>query len=72
MLTGPARLQFAAALHHVFVAGTGLAAASLLATLFLPPVNFSAEVSPTAGEQMLAAEMTNLEPEGEPVTVPES
>jgi hypothetical protein len=69
MLTGAARLQFAGALHEVFVAGTGLAAASLVATLFLPPVNFGGEVSPATGERMLAAEMTNLEPEGEPVAV---
>ncbi|MGH9255810.1 MAG: MDR family MFS transporter [Vicinamibacterales bacterium] len=72
ILTGAARLQFAAALHQVFIAGTVLAAASLLATLFLPPVDFSAGVPAAAGEQMLAAEMTNLEPEGEPVAVPDS
>ena len=72
MLTGPARLQFAAALHHVFVAGTGARRSVLLATLFLPPVNFSEEVGAAAGEQMLAAEMTNLEPEDEPVAVPDS
>jgi EmrB/QacA subfamily drug resistance transporter len=71
MLTGPARLQFAAALHHVFMAGTVLAGASLLATLFLPPVDFSSGVPKAAGEQMLAAEMTNLEPEDEPVAVPD-
>ena len=71
MLTGAARLQFAAALHQVFLAGTVLAAASLVATLFLPPVDFSAGVPSAAGEQMLAAEMTNLEPEDEPVAVPE-
>jgi EmrB/QacA subfamily drug resistance transporter len=71
MLTGPARLQFAAALHHVFIAGTVLAGASLLATLFLPPVDFTSGVPAAAGEQMLAAEMTNLEPEGEPIAVQE-
>jgi hypothetical protein len=71
MLTGVARLQFAAALHQVFIAGTVLAAASLLATLFLPPVDFASGVPAAAGEQMLAAEMTNLEPEGEPVAVPD-
>jgi predicted MFS family arabinose efflux permease len=71
MLTGAARLQFAAALHQVFIAGTVLAAASLVATLFLPPVDFSGGVAAAAGEQMLAAEMTNLEPEDEPVAVPE-
>ena len=71
MLSGPARLQFAAALHHVFIAGTVLAGASVVATLFLPPVDFSSGVPAAAGEQMLAAEMTNLEPEDEPVAVPE-
>jgi EmrB/QacA subfamily drug resistance transporter len=71
MLTGPARLQFATALHHVFIAGTVLAGASLVATLFLPPVDFSSGVPAAAGEQMLAAEMTSLEPEDEPVAVPE-
>lgn len=71
MLTGAARLQFATALHHVFIAGTVLAATSLLATLFLPPVDFSGGVTAGAGEQMLAAEMTNLEPEDEPVGISE-
>jgi len=71
MLTGPARVQFAAALHQVFMAGTVLAGTSLLATLFLPPVDFSSGVPAAAGEQMLAAEMTNLEPADEPVAVPD-
>jgi len=69
MLTGAARLQFAAALHQVFVAGAVLAGASLVATLFLPAVDFSSGVSAAAGERMLAAEMANLEPEDEPVAV---
>ena len=71
MLTGQARLQFATALHHVFLAGTVLAGGSFFATLFLPPVDFSSGVPADAGEQMLAAEMTNLEPEDEPVAVPD-
>ena len=71
MLTGPARLQFATALHHVLIAGALIAGASFVATLFLPPVDFSGGVPATAGEQMLAAEMTSLEPEDEPVAVPE-
>ena len=41
LLTGAARLQFAAALHTVFVAGAVLAGASLAASFFLPPVDFS-------------------------------
>jgi predicted MFS family arabinose efflux permease len=71
ILTGPARVQFATALHDVFVAGTVLAGGSFLATLFLPPVDFSSGVPADAGEQMLAAEMTNLEPDDEPVAVPD-
>ena len=34
-------------------------------------VGFSRGVPGAAGEQMLQAEMTNLEPEDEPVTVPD-
>ncbi|MBF8300923.1 MAG: bmr3 [Acidobacteria bacterium] len=71
MLTGAARLQFAAALHQVFVAGAVIAGASVVATLFLPPVDFSRGVAAAAGEQMLEAEMTTLEPEDEPVAVQE-
>ena len=36
--------------------------------MFLPPVDFTG-VSASAGEQLLAAEMTNLEAEDEPVCV---
>jgi EmrB/QacA subfamily drug resistance transporter len=72
MLTGAARLQFATALHQVFLAGTVLAAASVVAGLFLPPVDFSGGVPAAAGEQMLSAEMTNLEPDDQPVGVRES
>jgi len=49
LLTGAARLQFAAALHHVFLAGGLMALAGLIATFFLPPVDFSPAV-PTAAE----------------------
>ena len=70
-LTGPLRLQFASALHEVFLAGAGIAAVALVVTFFLPPVNFARGVPSAAGEQMLAAEMTNLEPEDEPVSVPD-
>lgn len=68
LLTGPVRLQFAAALHQVFVAGALLAGGSLVATFFLPPVDFSRGVTAGAGEQMLAAEMTSLEAQSEPMT----
>jgi MFS family permease len=68
VLTGAARTQFAAALHQVFLAGAGTAFVALIVTFFLPSVSF-ASVSHGAGEQMLAAEMTNLEPQDEPVGV---
>ena len=48
-------------------AAASLAAATAAAAL--PPVNLSRGVSASTGEQMLAAEMTNLEPEDEPVSV---
>jgi hypothetical protein len=51
MLTGAVRIQFAAALHYVFVAGTALAGASLAATFFLPPVDFSPRMVPVSGDQ---------------------
>jgi EmrB/QacA subfamily drug resistance transporter len=70
-LSAPARAQFAAALHRVFLAGAGVSAAGLIATLFLPAISFSRGVPGAAGEQMLQAEMTNLEPEDEPVAVPD-
>ena len=71
MLTGAAREQFASGLHRVFLAGTFVSAAGLLATFFLPAVSFSRGVPGGAGEQMLTAEMANLEPEDEPVAIPE-
>ena len=61
-LTGPARLQVAAALHQVFVAGGITAVVALVVTFFLPDVNLSRGCHRRAGEQLLAAEMTNLEP----------
>ena len=70
-LSAPVREQFAAALHRVFVAGAMVSAAGLLATLFLPSISFSRGVSGATGEQMLQAEMTNLEPQDEPVAVRE-
>ena len=70
-LTGPMRDQFAAALHPVFVAGSLVSGAGLLATLFLPPVHFSQGVPSSAGEQMIEAEMTNLQPDDEPIAINE-
>ncbi len=60
-LTGPARLQFADALHQVFVAGGVLAGASLLASFFLPALDFSSGVA--AGEQAIAPDLAALEAE---------
>jgi len=70
ILTGAVRLQFAAALHDVFVAGAMIAGASFIATLFLPPVDFSRGVDAAAGERMPEAEMATLKPEDEPVSMP--
>ena len=70
-LTAPMRALFDVALHRVFVAGAVVSAAGLLSTLFLPSITFERGVPTAAGEQMLQAEMANLEPEDEPVAVPE-
>ncbi|HEY6612909.1 MAG TPA: MDR family MFS transporter [Vicinamibacterales bacterium] len=70
-LSGPVRDQFAVALHRVFIAGAIVSGAGLLATMFLPPVNFTHGVPAGAGEQMLEAEMTNLQPEDEPIAINE-
>jgi EmrB/QacA subfamily drug resistance transporter len=68
-LSGPMRDQFAFALHRVFIAGAVVSGAGLLATMFLPPVSFTHGVPTGAGEQMLEAEMTNLQPEDEPIAI---
>jgi MFS family permease len=65
-MTASSRAQFAAGLHDVFVAGTLAAAAALAATLLLPKIDFRQGVPAGSGERMLAAEMTNLEPDDEP------
>jgi hypothetical protein len=46
-----------------------MAATGLAATFFLPAVDFSRGVPAGAGEQLLAAEMTNLESTSEPEAV---
>jgi EmrB/QacA subfamily drug resistance transporter len=72
MLLAPAvRLQFFAALHRVFIAGALVSLAGLVGTLFLPRVDFSRGVPPNSGEELIAAEMANLEPREEPVAVVE-
>jgi EmrB/QacA subfamily drug resistance transporter len=69
-LSGPMRDQFAAALHRVFIAGTFVSGAGLLATLFLPSVHFHG-VPAAAGEQMIEAEMASLQPDDEPIAINE-
>ena len=71
ILSASVRAQFDAALHRVFLAGAIVSAAGLFATMFLPSISFARGVPDAAGEQMLQAEMTNLEPEDEPVAVPD-
>jgi predicted MFS family arabinose efflux permease len=71
MLSGPVRAQFAAALHRVFIAGALVSATGLVAAFFLPAVSFARGVRDSAGEQMIQAEMANLEPDDEPVAVKE-
>jgi MFS family permease len=70
-LTPAMRTQFAGALHQVFVAGAIVAVGGLLASFLLPAVDFARGVRSGAGEEMIAAEMANLEPEDEPVGIPE-
>jgi Na+/melibiose symporter-like transporter len=65
-LEGPARLQFAHALSRVFAVGGILSGVGLIVSLVLPRVDFSRGVPAGAGEQLLAAEMTNLESDDEP------
>jgi hypothetical protein len=68
-LEGPARAQFAQALSRVFALGGVMSAVGLLASFFLPPVDFSRGVPAGAGEQLLAAEMTSLESDDEPEAI---
>ena len=70
-LSGAERAQFATALQRVFMSGALVSTAGLIATLFLPSIDFGRGVPAAAGEQLLQAEMTNLEPDDEPVAVPE-
>ena len=62
-LTGAARLQFAAALHQVFVAGAVLAGASLVAAFFLPTLEFSSGVASSADERMTSVELPAVDTE---------
>jgi len=68
MLPPEVRAQFAAALHRVFLLGAMIAVGCLAGMLVLPPVHFG-EQRPSAGEEMLEAEMTTLDRDDEPVVV---
>lgn len=70
-LSAPLRGQFAFALHQVFVAGAVVSGAGLLATLFLPHVDFGRGVKDNAGEELIQAELANIEPNDEPVAIRE-
>ncbi|HEY0083803.1 MAG TPA: MDR family MFS transporter [Pyrinomonadaceae bacterium] len=68
------RGAMAAAIHNVFWVGTVLAALALLVSFFLPRANDGATPPPNdagcraeTGERLLMAEMTNIDPEHEPV-----
>jgi len=62
------RMQFAYALHRVFVAGTLVSGAGLVASLFLPHLAFK-PVPAMTGEQLIEAEMASLDSESEPIVV---
>src|SRR5687768_8318889 len=62
------RLQFAVALHRVFIAGTVVSAAGLIASLFLPHLDLR-PVPAMAGEQLIEAEMASLDSKSEPIVV---
>ena len=63
------RMQFAVALHRVFVAGAVVSAAALFASLFLPHLDFKPPAAAMAGEQLIEAEMATLDSKSEPIVV---
>ncbi len=65
------RAALGAALRRVFATGAVISAAGFLVALALPAEEGAGLVRAGAGEQMLAAEMTTLEPEDEPVALKE-
>ncbi len=58
-----------AGLRVVFGIGAGISLLSALPALALPPLDFARRTSPRAGERLLAAELTTLEPQDEPSAV---
>jgi MFS family permease len=65
------RMQFAVALHQVFLLGAVVAGGCLAGTLLLPAVGFDETLRASAGEEMIEAEMTTLDCDDEPIVVPE-
>jgi EmrB/QacA subfamily drug resistance transporter len=65
------RLQFAAALHRVFLLGAFVAVGCLAGTLALPAVHFGEGLRRSAGEEMIEAEMATLDRDDEPVVIGE-
>lgn len=68
-LDAAGRAQFAQALNRVFAAGAVMSAVGLVASFFLPPVDFARGVPAGAGERLLTAEMATLESDSEPDAV---
>jgi EmrB/QacA subfamily drug resistance transporter len=62
VLPPAARDQVALALERVFATGAAMSAVALVASFFLPPVDFSRGVESSTGEKMLAAELSTLDP----------
>jgi len=60
--------HFASALHLVFVAGSIVSVAALITSLFLPSIHFG-PVKAMAGEELIEAEMANLDRNDEPIVV---
>ena len=65
------RDQFAGALHRVFIAGAVVSGAVSWRRCSCRLCSFSHGVPAAAGEQMIEAEMTNLQPEDEPIAINE-
>ena len=68
VLSTPVAINWTVALH-VFAFGALVSGTALATACFLPPVDLSRGVPTGAGEAMLAAEMCNLESEGEPEAI---
>jgi len=68
-LDAAGRAQFAHALNRVFAAGAVMSVVGLIASFFLPPVDFARGVPAGAGEHLLTAEMTTLDSDGAPDAV---